>query len=399
MQTKLKTILILHPHFTIAGGAGNFVLEVGSRLADKGYKIIVCCISCNQKIVAPYRDKMEFIELGGPLSSSLKFWLLLPLFLFKVVRTCDRINPDLIFPQVFPANWWGFLYKLLRPKVKSIWMCQEPSAFIHSKTWISAIRDPLMNFLLRSLNPFLKIIDLYLAKHIDFVFANSKYGANYAARVYGYSSEKLQPLYLGANSAFMLGEKAPTFENRKFQIITICRLTKFKNVSLLIDSVYKLKKSGFEKIELKIVGRGEEEQALIEQVKTLNLTDSVRFCGALALPELVSELSSSRAFVLASIDEPFGLVVVEALACGTPAIVVDSGGPSEIVENNISGYQISAAEIANKDVNNLSKKIEALLQNEQEFNKLSKAAIQRSAIFNWDLTTDKLEAVIKALLA
>ena len=152
MNSKMATskkILILHPHFTLAGGAGNFVLEVGSRLFAKGYEITVCTIRCDPELIKNYKDSIQFIDIGGALSSSFRHWLTLPIFLFKLFRTCDRLSPDLIFAQVFPSNWWGFIYKALRPKTKLLWMCQEPSAFIHSKTWIAAITDPAMNFVRR----------------------------------------------------------------------------------------------------------------------------------------------------------------------------------------------------------------------------------------------------------
>lgn len=399
-STSIK-ILIFHPHFTIAGGAGNFVLETGSRLAEKGYKVIVLTISVDPEIVKSSSKKIEFIELGGPLSSSLSFWLALPLLLRKVLKICDKINPDVLFPQVFPANWWGFFCKFMRPNYKLLWMCQEPSAFIHSKIWIDAVTDRFMNFVLRRFNPLLKRIDIFLAQKADSVLVNSQYGKIYASQIYNYPEPKLKILYLGANPMFPLGTPPPSFDQRKLQFITICRLTRFKNVALVIKALADLKEmkcDNFENLELKIVGRGEEEEALKKQVLHLKLSDSVSFCGALSSEELVRELSNSRAFVLASVDEPFGLAIVEALACGTPAVVVNSGGPAEIVEDNRSGYHVRREEIVVGETHNLAKKIEVLLNNERQFTLMSKAAIERSKLFSWDKAAGNLELEIKRLI-
>lgn len=385
-------VVILHPHFTLAGGAGTFVLEVSNRLVALGMEVTIVCIKAEPQIIQGCDSRVRFIQTGGALTSSLAHWLLLPLFLFRVVRLCRQLNPDILFPQVFPANWWGFSYKLIFPRTKLLWMCQEPSAFIHSKNWIAAIRDPLMHFLLVALNPALKVIDRFLARNSDYVFANSNYGASYAQEVYSFPDNKLAPLYLGVGKIFSDVE-APSFEERRCQIITICRLTKFKNVDLVIKAVAQLRDIKGIVVDLKVVGRGEEEANLQNLADTLKVRSQVHFCGALSNAEMVEEITSSRAFVLASVDEPFGLVVVEAMACGTPAIVINSGGPAEIVLNGESGFHIPP-----HDIDKLVEYLELLLLNRDEFTRLSLASTVRAADFDWDKTAQKLADAITEMV-
>ena len=56
------------------------------------------------------------------------------------------------------------------------------------------------------------------------------------------------------------------------------------------------------------------------------------------LPEI---FSLSDIFVFPSNTDTFGMAVLEAQACGLPAIVTDIGGPQEIIKNNETGYIVS----------------------------------------------------------
>jgi glycosyltransferase involved in cell wall biosynthesis len=380
-----KRILVFHPHFTIAGGAGTFVLEVCSRLKALGFESVILCIKRDSEITKKFDKDLVFVELGGPLSSSLLHWLSLPWFIFKAIKVTKALNPDIIFPQVFPANWWAGLCQILitnlERKPKLVWMCQEPSAFIHSRKWIDAIASTHMRVAAKLLNPSLQIIDKFLAKRTDFVFANSKYGAAYAKQIYNFSEDKLDYVYLGAEKSFFLGDNGPKFNQRKKEIITVCRLTKFKNVDFLINILSELNQNLAEPIKLRIIGKGEEEQSLKQQVKNLGLQDFVFFEGAVSEERLIQALSQSRALVLASVDEPFGLTVVEGLACGAPAIVSNSGGPSEIVSDSVCGYLIPALDKAK-----FIQAIKSICQDQLIFTELSEKAKTRAKDFDWDKT-------------
>ena len=76
---------------------------------------------------------------------------------------------------------------------------------------------------------------------------------------------------------------------------------------------------------------------LEEQVQHLNLQNHVRFLGALVSEELKTPLSAADVFVLATENEGWANVFLEAMACGLPVITTDVGGNQEVVNSNDLG--------------------------------------------------------------
>jgi glycosyltransferase involved in cell wall biosynthesis len=378
-----RTIIYLHPHFTLSGGAGKFVLETAKRLAERGHRIIVVTLRAEAELVGEYTPWIEFINLGGPLSSSLWFWLRLPLTVFKVVQILDKYPKAIIFPQVFPANWWGFIYKWWRPQRQVVWMCQEPSAFIHSSAWINALPTSVVKVLLITTLPILKQIDTFLAQHCDYVFCNSDFTLTQARNIYDYSPTKLETLYLGADLEMFRNTHLP----RQKKIVTVSRLSKFKHVEVILEALSFLNQNRAQPITLTVIGDGEEKAHLERLAKTLKLKKWVTFMGHVPdTKKVVTELNSARAFVLASIGEPFGLAPVEAMACGTPAVVSNSGGMTETVIDGKTGFHFKGG-----NSYHLSQILGRLVDDDQLFTRLSTAAIKRGHFFTWQKTTDLLE--------
>ncbi len=387
-EKRIRTIVFLHPHFTIEGGAGRFVIETGKLLAEQGFRVIVLSIRSEARFRDLCCGKVEFVDIGGPLSSSIWFWLLFPLSVIRVFGALKKIAvPFVLFPQVFPANWWGFLWKLFHPACPTIWACQEPSAFIHSRRWIGAIPSKLMKAGAIALNPVLKAMDVWLAGNVDRVVVNSNFGKLYAQSVYGYSPEKIRITYPGADACkFSVGD----FSGRRLEIVTVCRLSKFKNVDSVIRSLVNLKKLGASSAVLNVVGRGEAEEELKELTRSLGLMAHVRFLGNISDLELHEVLKRSRAFVLASVEEPFGIAPIEAMLCGTPAVVVGNGGPAETVENGKSGFYINQP-----TPEEIAEKVYPLLINDNMFREMSNHARARGESFSWDNTVREIKKAIE----
>lgn len=139
------------------------------------------------------------------------------------------------------------------------------------------------------------------------------------------------------NSKF---EIPATRSNSEFRIsnliLTVARLTKQKGIDVLIDALAILRERGCA-ARLKIIGDGPERAALEQQTREKQLQDRVEFLGALPPSELPPHYAACAVFVLPSLREGLGVVLVEALLCGAPVIATDSGGVTDIVRDGETG--------------------------------------------------------------
>lgn len=117
-------------------------------------------------------------------------------------------------------------------------------------------------------------------------------------------------------------------------IIHVSNFRKVKHVPDVVKSFAYIRKEMPAKLLL--VGDGPEMNTIIQLVKTLNLENDVLFLGK---QDNLSELYSiSDLKLLLSEKEAFGLVLIEAMACGVPCIGTDIGGIPEVIEHNQNGY-------------------------------------------------------------
>lgn len=123
-------------------------------------------------------------------------------------------------------------------------------------------------------------------------------------------------------------------------VITVGRLTKQKAHEILIEAIYKANKKC--DVRLLVIGQGERDSALNEQVKKLNLCEKVQFLGFKINP--YSYIAHADVFALSSAWEGFGNVLVEALAAGTAVVSTDCpSGPSEILAEGRFGQLVPVA--------------------------------------------------------
>jgi glycosyltransferase involved in cell wall biosynthesis len=118
----------------------------------------------------------------------------------------------------------------------------------------------------------------------------------------------------------------------EFIVGYVGRLTVEKNIRYLAEIERALVESGFADFRLSIVGQGAEEPWLRANLKRAD------FAGVLKGEALARAYANMDAFVFPSRTDTFGNVVLEALACGVPAIVTDSGGPQFIVKHGETGF-------------------------------------------------------------
>jgi glycosyltransferase involved in cell wall biosynthesis len=116
-------------------------------------------------------------------------------------------------------------------------------------------------------------------------------------------------------------------------LITVCRLIGRKNLHLLLDALPRVRERHPE-VTLTIVGEGERKTALEEQTRRLGLIDVVEFRGRVPHEELPAEYRKVDLFILPSEWEGMPITLLEAMACGLPVVVTESGGSREVVRDN-----------------------------------------------------------------
>jgi glycogen(starch) synthase len=118
---------------------------------------------------------------------------------------------------------------------------------------------------------------------------------------------------------------------RSEDLVALGRLVSDKGFDLLVEALALLAKEGC-RPKLTIIGEGPEKQALIQSAKDLGVADQITFLGTRTGTELAQELNRHRIAVIPSRwKEPFGIVALEAIACGCVVVGSQEGGLSDAI--------------------------------------------------------------------
>lgn len=121
-------------------------------------------------------------------------------------------------------------------------------------------------------------------------------------------------------------------KNEPFQFLNVGLLTENKGHIDLIRA-FARQFAGNADVELRIGGDGPIRSKLERLTADLGVNDKVVFLGMLSRDEVRKEMQACDAFVLSSHYETFGIVLIEALACGKPVVATHCGGPECIVHD------------------------------------------------------------------
>ena len=119
-------------------------------------------------------------------------------------------------------------------------------------------------------------------------------------------------------------------DSQKKKLLLVALLTPVKGVDYLLEAVAILSKKRSDFV-LDIVGDGSHRRTYEQMAMTLGLQDIVHFHGLKTREEVVEFMQQCDVFVLPSLIETFGIVLIEAMACGKPVVATNTSGPKEIV--------------------------------------------------------------------
>ena len=225
-----------------------------------------------------------------------------------------------------------------------------------------------------------------VARDADAVVAWTDGEANHIAREFGLSRHRIVIVPPGVDTKRFAPLDVLTDPTTKNRILYVGRLDALKGIDLLIEAFAEVIDRGID-AELQIVGGGsaDEFRRVLGRISQLRLNEHVKLPGVLPQSELPKIYSNADCIVAPSFHETFGLAVLEAAACGTPAIAADVDGLRAIVVDGQSGYLVGK-----RDPQLYADKIVGMMENTKVREKMSKAARKRAETLSWDTTVDGL---------
>ncbi|NWF96108.1 MAG: glycosyltransferase family 4 protein [Candidatus Thorarchaeota archaeon] len=148
-------------------------------------------------------------------------------------------------------------------------------------------------------------------------------------------SGRTRTLYIGVDTRTF----RPLECKKEWHMAFMGRLEESKGVDLIPDLISRLrmKVPGFRAV---ITGDGSYRNTLLSMLKRSGLISCVSYLGVVPWDEVSRVVNQSRVFVYPSRSEPFGLSIVEAMACGVPVVSSNIDGPREIVTSGFDGVLV-----------------------------------------------------------
>ena len=368
---------VLH-YYPVIGGLERWTQNIAEGLTNKAKVFVVTGKVKNesQKEILNQVNiaRTSLFSLGNLSYSSLIYILTaLPFIFFKSLSIIKKEKVNVIHSQGFLSGLLGYLLSKLTntPYIVTVQKLEQSKSFLRKLVYNNA------KVCIAASNKIKEYFEGIDCKNIV-VIPN------------GIDLKRFQNLERETNRK-KLGLK------NEFAIITVARLEKVKGLKYLIESInvlrnkYQLSVTGY---KLLIVGDGRERENLKSLARKLNIEDRVQFLGQIPNEKVSEYLSASDCFVLPSLKEGFGIVILEAMAASIPVIGTKVGGILDIIKNEESGILVQP-----KDPKELAEAIFKVYSQKEFTRNLIQNAKNSLGKYNWKNITQKVYKIYCQLLS
>lgn len=176
------------------------------------------------------------------------------------------------------------------------------------------------------------------------ILANSRYTESVFLEKYPQCKRKTVVAQVGVGDAFL---SAPFLKNENDipHLLTVSRLSEpRKDINLVLEALSRM--SGRYDFRYTVIGEGKLKTELRALAEKRGLKNKVFFLGRQPTEQVIKQMSQSNLFILTSSilpnsHEGFGIVYLEAAACGTPSLATRQAGAIEAIADNVSGYFVN----------------------------------------------------------
>jgi len=367
---KIAIVSSLH------GGVGTFVTNLVEELANY-VDFIGLYTKADPKRAIYLKNLPKNVKIIFAEKDELSFWIKL-FFRIPQLSKYDMVHviAPISFFQMFLLDWlWG---------TPIIFTTHGPSLFqefrIFSKAWlyINLLEDLSQKLMMKIAKKTITI-----SREVQRRVLNR----------YGMAPEVI---YHGVNQQhFRFNDdhrdairKSLGIGEEEYLALFVGPLWKHKDILTLIEAIPKVLENN-RKVKFLIIGRGSDYKRMMQKIDNLNINDYVITLEY--VEDVAPYYSAADIFVMPSVKEEFGLVYVEAMACGLPVIAVNGHVVPEVV-----GDAGLLFEPRNSD--DLADKIIELINNKELYEKLKRKGLERAKRFTWEKAAKQYYEIYKEVL-
>lgn len=302
---------------------------------------------------------------------------------------------------VLPAIGHAFgVWKLLRRERFDVVDCQIPAHLATIAAWLAARRKG-SNLVITwheawdrdwveemgVLGHVGRLVERLVARMPAMHLAVSEHTASTLAEIGGSTAAVVHP---GVDLSTLGSEVVPSAES--CDVLFVGRLIPTKNLGLLVDSIALLVHGGLDP-RVVVVGEGPARTKWESQVRRLGLEEHVEFRGGVeSWADVMASIRSAKVLALPSLREGFGMVALEAAACGVPVVTVNHrrNAARHLVEHGVTGLCVPA------DPTSFSNALRTLLLDEPYRGKLGSQALSSVEGSNWESVAATTQSLYNA---
>jgi D-inositol-3-phosphate glycosyltransferase len=377
------------------GGLNVYVREVCSAFSDRGIAtdVFTRCQSPEDPFIEALAPLSRVIYL--PAGNGLDKYSLIneaPAFASRIraFAMSEGIDYDLLF-----SHYWvsGEVACLLRPQLAAGWAhLAHTLGLVKNRNLASGARpEPAMRIR----------FEAEIAQQADMLIASTSDEAAELIGSYGASPERVFVVPPGVDLAtFRPLDRVEARRKIGYAdgplLLFVGRLERLKGVEVAIRALALLTGRAHPGLRLLVLGEDsrdgdESEKERLKAIATsLGVRERVDFLGSVAHHELPYFYSAADACVMPSYTESFGLVGLEAQACGCPVVASDVPGLRSVVRDEVSGYLIHGDDPAA-----YAERIGRLLSTPELVQQMGRRASMLAQRFSWTRTADRLEVLFE----
>jgi glycosyltransferase involved in cell wall biosynthesis len=387
------------------GGQPIYIKDV-CRLLSKNYKIDIFTRKKNEseeEIVELFPDVNVIRIKAGPVEfvPKGKIYLYLNEFFMNIVRWIEKNKKN--YSLIHSHYWYSGSVAL---KLKDYFKIP----MVHNCHSLGKVKYDVLKEAKPPFADMRLLEEELILKKAHAIIASTPQEVKNILDLYDVTGENIELIRAGVDERlFKPIEKTEAIEETGLDfeniILFVGRITKAKGLRILIKALKKLKTEFNKELKLLVVGgdisgvmhseiESKEKKHIKKLIKESDLSDDVIFLGPVERERLPYYYSLADVCVIPSLYETFGLVAVEAMACGTPVIASKVGGLAHTVKNGYSGLHFVPGRS-----DNLAKKILEIITDSEKLREMGiNARIRASREFGLERTVRQIRELYESLL-